>query len=288
MPTSPSFTAVDNYLGRLPAGPGSHSSIWRAADGSVQGQFFACTLTSAFDAIHRIDGTRDGAVVAFEGRACGVSAEDQGLSVWRLLNQAASDDESIELDRLCRVLHTINYFRQPVAATGADLYLGVHNRLLAAVSSNHGHAFLRILNALELPRAQIVLQLPAIGPGSRWLANYVADNYQRNGFRLAFSAATVADAIDIVNQFRPHAIRIDARTARDPETLAPLLTLARDADVKVIVTHVETLALLAFLGQVCRDIGGVVHAQGRALTPGWQTASGYPPEISASAHAAAV
>ncbi|MDQ2820206.1 MAG: EAL domain-containing protein [Pseudomonadota bacterium] len=268
MPTTSSFAAVDNYLGRLPTGPRPHAAIWRAQDGSVQGQFFACTLTSAFDAIHRIDGAVAGSkVVAFEGRACGVSPEDQGLSVWRLLNQAASDDESIELDRLCRLLHTINYFRQPIAADGADLYLSIHNRLLAAVSSNHGHAFLRILNALELPLAQIVLQLPAIGPGSRWLANYVADNYQRNGFRLAFGAATVVDAIDVVRQFRPHAIRIDARTARDPETLAPLLTLtlARDAGVDVIVTHVETHALLAFLGQVCRDIGGVVHAQGRAL-----------------------
>lgn len=266
MPIASHFAAVDNYLGRLPDGPKPHSSIWRAADGSVQGQFFACTLTSEFDAIHRIDGAAAGSqVVAYEGRARGVSAEDQGLSVWRMLNQAASDDESIELDRLCRVLHTINYFRQPVAADGADLYLGVHNRLLAAVSSNHGHAFLRILNVLQLPREQIVLQLPAIGPGSRWLANYVADNYQRNGFRLAFSAATVGDAIDVVGQFRPHAVRIDARTARDPETLAPLLTLARDAGVNVIVTHVETLALLGFLAQVCRDIGGVVHAQGAAL-----------------------
>jgi EAL domain-containing protein (putative c-di-GMP-specific phosphodiesterase class I) len=295
MPISP-FSAVDNYLGRLPDGPRPHAAIWRALDGSVQGQFFACTLTSEFAPIHRIDGTsRDGNVVAFEGLARGVSAQDEGLSVWRLLNQAASDDESIALDRLCRVLHTINYFRQPVAAAGGDLYLGVHNRLLAAVSSNHGHAFLRILQALELPRERIVLQLPAIRPGSRWLANYVADNYQRNGFRLAFSAATVGDAIDIVGQFLPHAVRIDARTARDPETLAPLLTLARDTGVKVIVTHVVTNALLAFLGQVCRDIACVVHAQGealdapqRVLTPGGQTASVYPPETSASAPAAAV
>jgi EAL domain-containing protein (putative c-di-GMP-specific phosphodiesterase class I) len=265
MPISSSFAAVDNFLGGLPDGPKPHSSIWRAPDGSVQGQFFACTLTSEFAPVHRIDGAGDGKVVAFEGLARGVSAEDAGLSVWRMLNQAASDDESIELDRLCRVLHTINYFRQPPAAEGGDLYLDVHDRLLAAVSSNHGYAFLRILDVLALPREQIVLQLPAIGPRSRWLANYVADNYRRNGFRLAFKAATAMDAIEIVGQFRPHAIKIDARTARDPETLAPLLTRARDAGVKVVVTHVETGALLAFLGQVCRDIGSSVHAQGAAL-----------------------
>jgi EAL domain-containing protein (putative c-di-GMP-specific phosphodiesterase class I) len=265
MPSSPAFTAVDNYLGRLPDGPKPHSSLWRAADGSVHGQFFACTLTSEFQAIHRIGASDDRVVVAFEGFARGVSAEDEGLSVWRMLNQAASDDESIELDRLSRVLHTINYFRQPAGAAVRDLYLGVHDRLLAAVSSNHGHAFLRILTLLELPGEQIVLQLPAIGPRSRWLASYVADNYRRNGFRLAFHAATVSDAIELVGEFAPHAVKVDARITRDADALSHLLELARVAGVRVVVNNVETPELLACLQQTCHATGADLHVQGSAL-----------------------
>lgn len=262
MPTTARFAAMHAYLQRLPDGPAPNSTVWRTADGRAQGQFFNCALTSAFQAIWAVGPGASAEPVGFEGLARGASPDDAGLSVWRLLDQAASDDESIELDRLCRMLHAINYFRQPLALQGADLYLSVHDRLLTAVSSNHGYAFLRILRALELPIEKIVLTLPAIGPASRWLANYVADNYRRNGFRLAFTAATVQDAIDIVSQFQPHAIKVDARAIDDPAALGHLLALANDAGVRVVVRKVAAGAALALLARVCNETGTVAHAQG--------------------------
>ena len=266
MPHS-SFAIVDNYLGRLPDAPASRSSIWRSADGSVQGRFFACTLTSEFQPIHAVGRAAGRQVAGFEGVARGVSPSDQGVSVWRMLDGASSDHESIALDRLCRVLHAVNYFRQPAAAEGADLYLSVHDRLLAAVSSNHGDAFLHLLNILELPQQQIVLQLPAIGPASRWLANYVADNYRRNGFRLAFAADRVSEAIELVSRFQPHAVTLDARALTHPDALARLLELAQAADVKVIVKKLETPAALALLEQACPLGATILHAQGDFLDP---------------------
>jgi hypothetical protein len=119
-----------------------------------------------------------------------VSAQDQGLSLWKLLDHAASDDESSSWTG-CAACCTINFFRQ-AADGGPDLYLNVHDRLLSAVSSNHGHAFRRILDALELPLARVVLQLPAATPQQGWLLNYVADNYRRNGFRLAINVTAPA------------------------------------------------------------------------------------------------
>ena len=200
--------------------------------------------------------------MGFEGLARSASVEDAGLSVWRMLDQAASDDESIELDRLCRTLHAINFFRQPAAFQGADLYLSVHDRLLAAVSSNHGYAFLRILNALELPVEKIVLQLPAIGQASGWLANYVADNYRRNGFRLAFAATSLHDALDVIHRFQPYAIKLDARAVGECAPLSRLLESAGQAGVKIIVKKVETSATLELLERACGDVGTVAYAQG--------------------------
>lgn len=265
MPNS-SFAVFDRYLGRLPSGPQSHSSIWRAEDSTVQGRFFACTLTSEFQAIYALGGGAALQPVGFEGLARSMSPSDIGLSVWRMLDRASSDNESIELDRLCRVLHAINFFRQS-PAQGADLYLGVHDRLLAGVSSNHGDAFLRILTLLELPSEQIVLQLPAIGPDSRWLANYVADNYRRNGFRLAFAAVKLTEAIDLVRQFQPHAVTIDARAVRDAGLLAQLLQLAQAGNVKVLVKRLETAGTLELLERVSRATGTIVHAQGDWMAP---------------------
>lgn len=263
MPTSATFfAALHDYLRRLPGEPNRASSVWRTAEGRAQGQFFDLALTSAFQPIYAVGPAAGLTPRGYEGLVQGVAPGPAGLSVWRSLDQAATDDESIELDRLCRMLHAINYFRQPVALQGADLYLSVHDRLLAAVSGNHGYAFLRILHALDLPVDKIVLQLPAIGAASRWLANYVADNYRRNGFRLAFAATAIPDAIDIVNRFQPHAIKLDARAVNDAAQLAQLLILAREAGVNIIVKKVETSAALVLLEHACGATGTVVHAQG--------------------------
>lgn len=264
MPTSP-IAVVDHYLGRLPDGPKPNTSIWRSADGSVHGQFFACTLTSEFQPIHAFGPGASPQPVAYEGVARGVSPSDQGVSVWRMLDGASSDDESIALDRLCRVLHAINFFRQPGARAPADLYLSVHDRLLAAVSSNHGDAFLHILDILALPQNQIVLQLPAINPTSRWLANYVADNYRRNGFRLAFAAGRISEATQLVKQFQPHAVTLDARALQDANALARLLEVAQAANVAVIVKKLETTGALALLEQASHAVGTVVLGQGDHL-----------------------
>jgi EAL domain-containing protein (putative c-di-GMP-specific phosphodiesterase class I) len=133
-----------------------------------------------------------------------------------VLARPSSDKESIELDRLCRVLHA----------------------------------------------ERIVLQLPAIGPASRWLPTYVADNYRHNGFRLALTAVRLKDAIDLVGQFRPHAIALDARALRNAALLSQLLILAQASKIVATIKKVETAETLALLGQVCRATGTVVHAQG--------------------------
>ncbi|WP_426193905.1 EAL domain-containing protein [Massilia sp. DWR3-1-1] len=254
------FPALNDYLARLGDAPSASASVWRSADGRVHEQFFNCTLTSAFQPIHAL-GADGAAPAALEALARGASGHDAGLSLWRMLDHAASDDQSVELDRLCRMLHAINFFRQAEAGDG-DLYLSVHDRLLSAVSSNHGYAFRRILAALGLPAERIVLQLPAVGAASRWLANYVADNYRRNGFRLAFNAASIADAMDAIGQFQPHAVKIDARVLRDGAALPALLELAQGAGVTVIVKRLDSAAGRALIERAAAHSGATAWAQG--------------------------
>ncbi len=189
---------------------------------------------------------------------------DAGLSLWRLLDHAASDDESIELDRLCRMLHAINFFRQSVAGA-PDLYLNVHDRLLSAVSSNHGHAFRRILAALELPLERVVLQLPAAVPQQRWLLNYVADNYRRNGFRLALNAGSAHEALHLLERVRPDVIKLDARELRHEPELVTLLERSAAAGVQVVFKRLEAAPTLALLRRLGEAAGTPVLAQGYLL-----------------------
>lgn len=279
------YPVLHDYLARLADAPTATAPVWRGIDGRAHGQFFNCTLTSAFQEIQEIQEIpavhapgADGPV-AYEGFARGASNQDAGLSLWRMLDRAASADQSVELDRLCRMLHAINFFRQAQAAPAADLYLSVHDRLLSAVSSNHGYAFRRILVALGLPVERIVLQLPAVEAASRWLANYVADNYRRNGFRLAFNTAGVSEAMEVIGQFQPHAVKLDARCLREGGELpglTELLALAHGAGVKVVVKRLEGAAGIALLRRALKanaenaesaKSAAPMYAQGHLIAP---------------------
>ena len=271
-----SFPILQKYLTRLSDATGSASSIWLDHEGRAQGRFFNCTMSSAFQPLREIAGSAGagaeaGRVRAYEGLARSVSAQDKGLSLWKLLDHAASDDESIELDRLCRMLHAINFFRQadgtPDAAANADadLYLNVHDRLLSAVSSNHGHAFRRILDALELPLSRVVLQLPVATPQQGWLLYYVSDNYRRNGFRFAVNVDSAADAIAVLDRLRPDVFKLDTRVLHDTDGLLQLLARTRDAGVTVVFKRIETDEALQSLRALSRDAGVTLLGQGYRL-----------------------
>lgn len=255
--TAMRFPALQQYLDRLNHAPQA-ASLWLDRQGRVQGRYFNATLTSAFQPVRMLDSKR---IVGFDGYARSYSESDPGLSLWKLLDHAASDDESVELDRLCRMLHAINFYRQPESA-GLDLYLSVHGRLLAAVGANHGIAFRRVLEALGLPHEKIVLQLPPVTRDQRWLLNYVADNHHRNGFRLGINAVGARQALDLLYQAQPEVLKVDAREIGDA---AATLRLLRESDrrgVQVVFKRVESATTATTLRQLGEQLGQVVLAQG--------------------------
>lgn len=257
------YPVLQQYLARLSGAASPTSSIGLDAEGRAQGRFFNCNMTSSFQPIRQL---ASGAIHGYEGLARSVAPADQGLSLWRLLDHAASDDESVELDRLCRMLHAINFFRQEPDGSSA-LYLNVHDRLLSAVSSNHGHAFHRILDALGLPVARIVLQLPAVTEQQGWLLQYVSDNYRRNGFSYAVTAASAADGLALLERVRPAVIKLDARVlgAGAGHDLEALLRASQAAGVDVIVKRVDTPQALATLRQLAAGSEPALLAQGFLL-----------------------
>ena len=201
-----SHAALHDYLVRLASGASPSGSLSIDGDGEVHGRIFNTRLGSEFHPLHVLGG---GEVAGYAGRVRPVAPEDQGLPLWRILDGAAGDNESVELDRLCRMLHAVNFFRR--ADVGKHtLYLNVHDRLLSAVSSNHGMAFRRILDGLELPVDQVVLQLPAVNARQNWMLNYVADNYRRNGFRIAVKVAMPAQVSSVLGHAAIDAVRISS------------------------------------------------------------------------------
>lgn len=249
------FPNLEDYLSRLSC---NGQQIRVDAEGRAQGRYFNSTLTSAFQPIRTL---HDGAVIGYEGFARSYSEADPGLCVWKLLDHAASDDESVALDRLCRMLHTMNFFRQPEAGS-SDLYLSVHARLMAAVDGNHGAAFGRVLEVLELPRERIVLQLPVVTRQQNWLLHHVADNYRRNGFRIAVNAPDAAEALNLVERVRPAVVKVDAREIVHGEPVLRLLSTCDGAGVLTVFKRVESTQVADALGSIAAQCGQTVHVQG--------------------------
>ncbi|RJG01617.1 EAL domain-containing protein [Noviherbaspirillum sedimenti] len=256
-----SFPVLQDYLGRLRHTTGAATRVWVDADGHAQGRYFNCTLTSAFQPIRELGADR---VSGFEAFARSCSEHGDGLSIWKLLDHAANDDESVELDRLCRMLHAINFYRQ-AAAEGRDLFLSVHDRLLTAVSGNHGMAFRRILTGLGLPAEHIVLQLPPITENQGWLLNYVADNYRLNGFRIAINTAHAAEALQLLQRVRPAVIKVDAREIGNLNTVRRLLESAHEGGMQVVFKRVESPAVLAVLQELSVGSDRAIFVQGYGL-----------------------
>ena len=255
------FPSLQKYLSHLYSGHGTRTHFWLDEEGRACGRYFNTSLTSVFQPVRS---SIDQTVVAYDGYARSYSATGQGLNVFRLLEQAASNDESVELDRLCRLLHAINFYRQPPAsanATPAQLYMTVHPRLLGAVESNHGVAFRRILDMLDLPLTDIMLQLPQITPSQCWLLDYVADNYRRNGFRVGIHVSDAVQAQTLLARARPVLIKLDAGIGSDIDAHRVLLQQAQQQDCKLVYTRLETPQQL----QVLQDLhagGGEFFVQG--------------------------
>ena len=247
---------LQNYLSRLRHSVGS-SHLWLDEEGRARGRYFNASLTSAFQAIRAGDDQR---ILAYEAYARSYDPGDQGLNIWKLLEYVANDDESVELDRLCRLLHTLNFYRQ-VQEPAQDLYLSVHSRLLAAVEGNHGMAFRRILDALEIPHAQIILQLPLITPSQRWVLTHVAENYRCNGFRIGVNASSLEQAGDLLDRIRPDAIKIDISAANHASAQISLLQRADQAQCHIIFRRIENEARFLSL-QTANDTASPYLVQG--------------------------
>jgi len=233
------YPALDDYIARLPRAPLPGHRIWLNAGQQAQGRYFNCTLTSVFQPLRAL---ASGQPLAHEAFIRSAADGQPGLSVWRLLEGAASDKESIELDRLCRMLHAVNFFRQPGAET-AELYLSVHERLLAAVSNNHGMVFRRVLESLGLPLRRIVLQLPQASFRHRFLLQYVADNYQRSGFRVALNVADTAEGLRMLQLMRPDAIKVDARALADVAAAQELAQACAGQGIGLVFKCIENQAV---------------------------------------------
>ncbi len=251
-------TALAQFLGTLPSAPTPDRHLWRDATGRVQGQFFHCALTSLFEPVWQL--AADGALTPAGHEALmrtWTRDGDLGLNPWKVFSLASDDSTLVELDRLCRLVHTLNYFSRTDAGR---LVVNVHGRLLAAVAADHGKAFHRAVTALGLHPEQFVIQVPSTANDDLGLLLFVVDNYRRNGFAVAVQASDPAEAGALLVHAKPAYLKLDARRDWRTRNVVSLADSARELGVTLALRRCERPSDL----ELARA-AGITYVQGSIL-----------------------
>ena len=235
-PRPPAPSRTRDFLDHLPLERQSGRQLRRIADGEVVGEWFGCELSSVFQPI--VD-PATGAVIGNEAflRVHGRGQRD--LSPWMLFSANADDERLIALDRLARTVHALNFIAS--ADDESLLFLNVHGRLLASVGDDHGAAFRRVVDAIGLPPARIVIETPLVASRQADLLSFVLRNYRHNGFRVAVNVESPAQWRRLAAMVPADFVKIDAASLPGDDDAAKALERLREhaGSATVVVKRIE-------------------------------------------------
>ena len=242
-------TRVQDYLNALTNSPRDDLRV--TASGAVVGRFMQCDVKSIFQPIVA---AADWSTTAVQALVRASSEGGAPLSPADLFRMAADDDALVTLDRRCRIVHTLNFFRADPPQI--DLLLGVNERLLTAVSAEHGRAFRGVLESLRIPTRRVVIQMPPLEAEQTDLHAQVIGSYRVNGFRVAAVPDDPAALRRLLAAITVDVVRVDAQAIAQPGWSAAL-DAARDRGAQIHATRVETFAMQARAREA-----GATHLQG--------------------------
>lgn len=224
------------FLDRLPLERQGGRQLRRLAEGGVVGDWFGCELASVFQPIVQ---PSDGSTVAYAAYLRIFGSGERALSPWTLFAANAHDDRLVALDRVARTVHALN-FLDSVEGDGL-LFLMVHGRLLAAVSGDHGTAFRKVVDALDLAPDRVVIETPLEASRQPDLLALVVRNYRNNGFQVAVNVESPEQWAALSARVPAQFVKIEhTRLPSGEDWRARLGGLAAvDARTRVVVTRLE-------------------------------------------------
>ena len=179
-------------------------------NGAVVAQFYRTRITSVFQPLVS---ARDGAVAGHHA-LLRVASGGESVAPWSLFAQALDDEALVQLDRLCRTVHALNYFlrREPQGR----LFLNIERRLLTGVKADHGAYFEAILALIGVAPERVVIVMPPGAIEEPVAFVRAAISYRIRGYRVMVPIRSIADAeLSHVFLADPHFVAIDG-----PEALA--------------------------------------------------------------------
>lgn len=232
--------------------------VQRSEDGWIIGHFFNSWLSSVFQPVFSLSEHK------IAGHAAYIRSTTEGKSVlspWKAFALTEGDALLVRFDRLCRVIHALNYFSN---ASQGDLFVTVQPRLLESVKDDHGRAFERILNIIGVETSRVVIEIPTEVNRDSRLLKHVISNYRSRGYRIAVNHSVTTDdwmaELASLYPLYPHIVRLEASALERRYGTESLLDAVHHFGASVLVHDIETAQQKTVAIQAGADL-----LQGRAL-----------------------
>ncbi len=208
-------------------------------DGQVVGRFATLQLTSAFQPVVSC---RDAACsIGHEGLLRVHTGDGRPVAPRAALRAPASPSAMVHLDRLCRMVHMLNYLAQ-MRTQPATLFLNVGTRHLVSASHDQGWYFEHMLHGCGLMPQHIVIDVRASDTYSSRVHAALA-NYRARGYRVAIEDFALTDgALELLWRVPADIVKLDVRFVieADKDQRRKLRRLLEHSPIDVIATGVET------------------------------------------------
>jgi EAL domain-containing protein (putative c-di-GMP-specific phosphodiesterase class I) len=158
-----------------------------------------------------------------------------------------SADEAVYFDRLCRILHTLNFVRQ--APPESDLFLNVSGRhLLGITDGGHGEIFERLLHMCGTQPHQIILEVLEAGVDDLAKLNEAVNAYRTRGYRVAIDDFGCEHSnFDRLWRLTPDIVKLDRSlilqgidNPRARRILPKIVDIIHDLGAQVVCEGIET------------------------------------------------
>lgn len=216
-------------------------SLKRTENGWISGFFYHCEITSVFQPIFSINHNR---TIGHAAHIRSKSNDDVALWPWQVFSLASKDDQLIDLDRLCRAIHALNYYFNNASKIDY-LFVDVHPRLLESVKDDHGRAFENFLDLIGVKTSRVVIGIPAIVNRNWKLLQHVITNYRSRGYQIAANySGTQSDWMVELGSLYPDIVRIEASDLIRHDAISALTDSVHSFGAKLLVRDLETSSQL--------------------------------------------
>ncbi len=214
--------------------------MFRGNNNDWNSELRGVTLSSAFQPLISLNHRR---VVGQEALLRVQDRQGKNIGPIQLLNSCSEIADTIELDRMCRMLHGFNYTRYPSA--NEWLFLNVSPDVI-----NHGHEygsfFSQLLQNASIPPSQVVIEVLENQVNNEAQLSASVDYYRQLGCLIAIDDFGSGHSnIDRVLQLEPEIVKLDRSmldytTAKGRRVLRNLVSLLHEAGCLVVLEGIET------------------------------------------------